>query len=178
MTEEAPQEGSGSQGESEITELATLKQALEEEKERAESNLANWKRAQADFINYKRRSDREKEEISRFANSTLILNLLPIVDDLERALASIPPDVADDSWVDGIRLVGRKLQATLKTQGLSPIVALGEPFDPNLHEAVMQSKGKEGMVITEIQKGYKLHDRIIRPTKVVVGNGEEVTKEA
>jgi molecular chaperone GrpE len=77
------------------------------------------------------------------------------------------------SWVEGIKLVERKLWANLEAQGLSPIKALGEPFDPNLHEAVRQDKGKEGIVIEEVQKGYKLNDRVIRPTMVVVGNGEE-----
>ncbi|GAG77783.1 unnamed protein product, partial [marine sediment metagenome] len=65
------------------------------------------------------------------------------------------------------------LQTTLEAQGLSEIKATGEPFDPHLHEAVRQDKGKEGVVIEEVQKGYKFHDRVIRPTKVVVGNGEE-----
>ena len=77
------------------------------------------------------------------------------------------------SWVDGIRLIEQKLRAGLEAQGLSQLKALGEPFDPNFHEAVMQSKGKEGVVVEELQKGYKLHDRVIRPTRVVVGNGEE-----
>ena len=102
-----------------------------------------------------------------------MLNLLPILDDLERAFTSIPPRLAKLSWVDGIRLIERKLRAILEAQGLSPIKALGEPFDPTLHEAVRQDKGKEGIVVEELQKGYKFHDRVIRPSKVVVGNGEE-----
>jgi len=92
---------------------------------------------------------------------------------LERAITSIPSNLAKLSWVDGIRLIERKLQASLEAQGLSPIKALGEPFDPRLHEAAMHGKGKEGIVIEELQKGYKFHDRVIRPTMVVVGNGEE-----
>ena len=75
--------------------------------------------------------------------------------------------------MDGIRLIWSKLRATLEAQGLSEIKAVGEPFDPHYHEAVREDKGKEGVVIEEVQKGYKFHDRIIRPTKVVVGNGEE-----
>jgi len=102
-----------------------------------------------------------------------MLNLLPILDDLERALASIPPKLANLSWVDGVRRIERKLWASLEAQGLSQIKARGEPFDPKLHEAAMHSKGKEGIVIEELQKGYKLHDRVIRPAMVVVGNGEE-----
>ncbi len=169
-------EESGSQVEPEVAEvedIEVLKQALAEAKAKAEENLAGWQRAQADFINYKRRTEQEKEEISQFANSILILNLLPILDDLERALTSIPPHLAKLSWVDGIRLIERKLQASLEAQGLSQIKALGEPFDPNLHEAARLGKGKEGIVIEELQKGYKLRDRVLRPSKVVVGNGEE-----
>lgn len=157
--------------------IGELEKALAEEKERAESHLANWQRAQADFINYKRRSEQEKEEISKFANSALMLNLLSFLDDLERAFASIPPNLDKLSWVDGIRLIERKLQASLEAQGLSPIKAVGEPFDPHLHEAIRQEKGKEGIVIEEAQKGYKLHDRIIRPSRVVVGNGEADEKK-
>ena len=152
--------------------IGTLKQALAEEKEKAESYLANWQRAQADFVNYKRRSEQEKEEIGRFANSALMLNLLLVLDDLERAFASMPSELAELNWVDGVRLIERKLRASLEVQGLSSIEALSEPFDPHLHEAVRQDKGKEGIVIEEVQKGYKLHDRVIRPSRVVVGNGE------
>lgn len=152
--------------------IETVGQSLVEEKEKAEKYLANWQRAQADFINYKRRTEQEKEELTRFANSALVLNLLPILDDLERALDSIPADTAEFSWVDGIRLIERKFKTTLEAQGLSPIEALGQPFDPHLHEAIRQDKGEEGKVIEEVQKGYKFHDRVIRASKVVVGNGE------
>ncbi len=160
-----------------VENIEALKQALAEEKGKAEGYLANWQRAQADFTNYKRRNEQEKDEIGKFANSLLMLNLLPVLDDLERAFASIPPHLARLTWVDGIRLIERKLQASLEAQGLSAIKALGEPFDPKLHEAAMHGKGKEGIVIEELQRGYKLHDRVIRPAMVVVGNGEEEEKK-
>ncbi|GAG92967.1 unnamed protein product, partial [marine sediment metagenome] len=115
----------------EVEDIEALKQALAEEKKKAEANLANWQRAQADFINYKRRSEQEKEEIGKFANTMLMLNLLPILDDLERAFTSTPPQMAKLTWVDGIRLIERKLRASLEAQGLSQIKALGEPFDPS-----------------------------------------------
>ncbi len=153
-------------------ETKTVEQALAEEKEKAARYLANWQRAEADLINYKRRSQQEREETSLFANSVLILNLLPVLDDLERAFASIPAEVSQLSWLDGIRLIERKLRANLASQGLEPIKALGEPFDPYSHEAIREAKGKPGMVIEEVQKGYKLHNRVIRPSRVVVGNGE------
>ena len=124
-------------------------------------------------MNYRRRAEQEKEEVGRFGNTTIMLSLLPILDDVERALTSIPDDLAKHSWIDGIRLIERKLKANLEAQGLSQIKALGEPFDPNLHEAMMQGKGQEGTVVEEIEKGYKLNNRLIRPSKVVVGSGEE-----
>jgi len=180
MIQREPEESQASEANPEATEVEdveTLKRSLAEEKIKVETNLSGWQRAQADFVNYKRRTEQEKEELSKFANATLILSLLPVLDDLERAFTSIPQHMAKLSWVDGVKLIERKLQAILETQGLSSIKALGEPFDPNLHEAAMHGKGKDGTVIDELQKGYKLHDRVIRPATVVVGNGEEDKEE-
>ena len=174
MTQQDPEPRSASELEAEISEtedIETLRQELAEAKAKAETNLAGWQRAQADFINYKRRSEQEKEETVRFANSLLLSDLLPILDDMERAFASIPPRLAKNDWVNGIRLIERKLKATLEAQGLSHIEALGQPFDPRLHEAVRQSDGEEGIVVQELQKGYQFRDRVIRPSKVAVGNG-------
>mgnify|MGYP001600269145 CR=1 FL=1 len=154
-------------------EIKELQQALAEEKEKAEKNLGNWQRAQADFSNYKRRADQEKEELGKFANSGLILSLLPFLDDLERALGSIPSELAEVSWVDGVKLIERKFLASLERQGISIIKSVGEHFDPRLHEAIKEDTGKEGIIIQEVQRGYKLNDRVLRPSRVVVGNGEE-----
>ena len=153
-------------------EIKELRQALTEEKEKAEKNLANWQRAQADFSNYKRRADQEREELGKFANSGLILSLLPFLDDLELALGSIPPELADVAWVDGVKHIERKFLAGLEKQGVSIIKAVGEHFDPRLHEAIREDAGKDGMIIGEVQRGYKLNDRVLRPSRVVVGNGE------
>jgi molecular chaperone GrpE len=162
----------------EIEDMESLKQALAEEKEKTEEYLANWQRAQADFINYKRRTEQERQDLNRFANANLILSLLPVLDDLNRALNATPPaKSAKHSWLEGIRLVDRKFRAILEAQGLTPIKARGEPFDPNFHEALRQDKGKEGMVIEELQKGYMMHDRLLRPSKVVVGNGSQEDSE-
>jgi len=161
-----------------IEDAEGIKKALAEAEKKTEEYLANWQRAQADFINYKRRNEQERQDFSRFANAELMLSLLPALDDLERALNSVPPaKSAKHSWLEGIRLVERKFKSSLEARGLTPIKALGEPFDPNFHEAVRQDKGKEGIVIEEFQKGYMLGDRVLRPAKVVVGNGEEEEKE-
>jgi molecular chaperone GrpE len=173
MTEES-QTGEVEEDVTEAEDIGSLKKALADERAKAENYLNNWKRAQADFVNYKRRSEQEKEETSKFANSVLILSLLPILDDLERASKSIPPRLTKLPWVEGIKLIERKFQACLEVQGLTPIKAKGKPFDPNLHEAAVRSTGKEGIVVKELQRGYKLRDRVLRPTTVAVGSGQEV----
>jgi molecular chaperone GrpE len=152
--------------------IEALREALREEKARAENNLQNWQRVQADFVNYKRRGEQEKEEMKGFANSVLLCNLLPVLDDLERALASVPLDMAELPWVEGIKLIEQKFNAILEAQGVTRIKAKGKLFDPNLHEAAVSIMGKEGMVVQELKKGYKLCDRIIRPTTVAVGSGD------
>jgi len=161
----------------ETEEAETLEQALADEKKKAEEYLANWQRAQADFINYKRRTEHEKQDFNRFANANLILSLLPTLDDLERALKAVPAKLTNNDWVEGIRMVERKFRTVLEGQGVAPIKALGEPFDPTYHEALRQDNGEEGIVIEEFQKGYMLGDKVLRPAKVVVGNGEEAEKE-
>ena len=172
MISREPGEDLTEEVEPEVEDVETLKQAIAEEKARAETNLAGWQRAQADFTNFKRRTEQEKEEIGKFANAILVVSLLPVLDDLERALDSVSDDIAELGWVDGIRLIERKLRGILEAQGLSPIEAVGEVFDPYLHEAVRQDEGKEGMVVEELHKGYKFNDRVIRPSRVVVGKGE------
>jgi molecular chaperone GrpE len=180
VVEQNPEEILKKENAAEAPELDTvegLRKALAEEKAKAEANLARWQRAQADFINFKRCSEQEKMDLGRWANTNLLLGILPVIDDFERALGTIPEEAANQNWAEGIKLIERKLRSALEKQGLSAITALGEQFDPQFHEAVMCSKGKENIVIQELQKGYKLNDRTIRPSKVVVGNGEEPEEE-
>lgn len=153
--------------------IESVTRALAEEKEKAEKYLANWQRAEADLINFKKRSEQEKAEITKFANAVLVMSLLPILDDFERALDNVSIKLAGFTWVDGIRLIQRKLQAVLESQGLSQIEALGNDFDPAVHEAVLEEEGEEGKVIEELQKGYKFHERVLRPAMVKVGKGKE-----
>lgn len=162
----------GAQEETKAEDTGPVRKALEEEKEKAEKYLANWQRAQADLINYKRRSEQERAETTGFANSTLILSLLPILDDMERALGNLPEELAGSSWVDGVKIIYRKMRAVLESQGLAEIEAEGKDFDPNIHEAVMAVEGDEGKVVGEIRKGYKFREKVIRPTQVKVGKGE------
>jgi molecular chaperone GrpE len=147
--------------------------ALTVAKERAAEYLDRWQRTQADFINYKRRIEQERQEFCSFANADLVRAMLPILDDMDRALAAIPPEYAEHDWVKGVAAVARKFRASLEAQGVKPIEVLGQAFDPHFHEALRQDKGPEGVVIAELQKGYTLNDKLLRCARVVVGSGEE-----
>jgi molecular chaperone GrpE len=148
-----------------------LRAQLEDEREKAKSNYQSWQRTAADFQNYKRRVEDERSETARLASAALIINLLPLLDDLERALKNVDAHLAGLTWVDGIRLIHRKFQAVLDMSGLQEIEADGQAFDPSQHEAVSQGAGPENRVIAVVQKGYRLGDRVIRPAMVVVGDG-------
>ncbi len=159
--------------ESAKTDIASLQSALEEEKVKSLRYLSNWQRAEADFANFKKRTEQERNELVKFAGSSFLCALLPALDDLERALASVPPEITESQWFNGINFIQRKLITTLESQGVSEIKARGESFDPRYHEAVAQCPGDEGKVMEVTQTGYQLHDRVIRPASVIVGNGKE-----
>jgi molecular chaperone GrpE len=152
--------------------IESLKNSLAEQQKKAEEYLASWQRAQADYLNYKRRTEQESRELCQYATMNLIVGLLPVLDDLERALDSVPAELVKVDWINGIRLVDRKLRAIFEAQGLKPIPSVGEPFDPKLHEAIRMEKGKEGIIIQEFQKGYTLNDKLLRPASVIVGGGD------
>jgi molecular chaperone GrpE len=173
LTEDDEVVEGGSEQSEQAEDIETLQQALAEEKEKAERYLANWQRSQADLQNYIKRAEQEQSETVEFANRMLILDLLPILDDFEIALASLPVEVDERNWTKGIKLIYNKLTNFLETQGLSEIKAKGECFDPYFHEAVGQMEGEEGIIIEEIRKGYKFKDKLLRPSMVMVGKGEE-----
>ena len=159
------------------TELAERIEQLERELEEArradEEHRNNWHRSAADFANYKRRTDEERATLSQFANAILIGKLLSVLDDFDRALESVPAEQTHDPWVEGVQLVERKLRNVLESEGVTPIEAVGQPFDPNLHEAVVHEDTTDypdNHVSGELQRGYRLHDRVIRPSLVRVAN--------
>lgn len=154
-------------------ERKSLEEQIAQAKEDAQKYLANWQRAEADFQNYKRRMEQERDETRRFASAALIINILPILDDLERALGSLDARLAGLTWFEGIALIHRKILILLDNAGVSIIEAEGQQFDPRYHEAVMHAEGEEGKVLAEVQRGYKLYDRVLRPAMVVVGEGKE-----
>ncbi len=152
-------------------ELNELRAELEAEKSKAADYLSQWQRTAADFSNFKRRNEQERAEMAKLFNASLVGSLLPVLDNFERALASIPGDLGPHPWVEGISLTEKQLRAALEKEGLSTIQAHGQKFDPNLHEAVANEPSddyEDDTVIEEFQKGYKLHDRVIRPSMVKV----------
>ena len=153
--------------------LEQLKEELNEEKEKAEKFKENWQRAEADFSNYKKRAEQEKSEIGTIACSAVILNLLPVIDDFSRAFASLPAELEGQDWVEGMRLIYRKLENILESQGLCGIECVGKCFDPHFHEAIAHLEGEDGIVLEEAQKGYTFKDRVLRPSHVVVGKGQD-----
>ena len=167
----APEANGGQEDKATQENSASLAEQLAQEKEKAESYLASWQRAAADYQNFKRRVEQERSEVSQLANVSLMINLLPLIDDLERALGNVDAHLAGLTWLDGIRLIHRKFQALLEMYGASEIEADGQQFDPNVHEAVMFGEGDEGKVTSVVQKGYMLGGRVLRPAMVVVGNG-------
>ena len=160
-------------GDGQIGELAALQARVAQLEKEAAEYKDQWLRAAADFKNFKRRTEQERADLIRGASAGLLLKLLPAVDDLERALASVTPDVAATPWYGGFKLIPQKLQTVLESEGVTPINALGQDFDPNLHEAVIYeaAEGQEGKVVGELQRGYKLRDRVLRPSMVKVGQG-------
>jgi molecular chaperone GrpE len=152
--------------------IEALERELAEVRARAEEHLYNWQRSAADFSNFRRRTDEERAVASQFSNALLIGKLLAVLDDFDRALESVPAD-AHDSWIEGVQLVERKLRGVVESEGVTAIPAVGEPFDPNLHEAVAHEETADhpdNHVIGEVQRGYRLHDRVLRPSLVRVAN--------
>lgn len=151
--------------------LEELRTQLLTAEQEASDNRAGWQRTAADFANFKRRTEQDREQTLGLANEALLSKLLAIVDDFDRAIANMPPELRGVGWVDGIVAIDRKLRLLLDSEGLTPIEAVGLPFDPRQHEAVLQeetTKAVEGTVTAELQRGYRLRDRVLRPAMVAV----------
>jgi molecular chaperone GrpE len=159
--------------ESRESQLQALQAELEQAQAQATEYLDGWQRARAEFANYKRRVETEREELRRTSNEVLLLKLLPVVDDFERALQTLPEELADVPWVNGIRMIFRKLQALLESENVTPIQAAGQPFNPLMHEAIIQEETDEypdEHIMEEMQRGYRLGERILRPSRVKVAS--------
>jgi len=151
-----------------------LQQRLQQLEQESASFKDQYMRSAADLRNYKRRVEQERGDLIRNAGANILMKMLPILDDLDLAMAHVPEEVATSQWFNGVKLVQTKLQTVLEGEGVRQIQALGQRFDPNFHEAVMhEDAGPEqaGKVTAELRRGYTLHDRVIRPTMVKVGEG-------
>ena len=142
-------------------------QALIEERDGYKNELL---RTAADFSNYRRRTEQDFSSIRKVANRDLLVQLLDVMDDFGRALAAVPEDQRESGWVSGASMIEKKLQAVLERAGVTPIEALGQPFDPALHEAVASDPAGDDSTVVEVyRQGYRLGDGLLRAAMVKVG---------
>ncbi len=186
QVESAVEEEEGQErSEEQQDELEKLKAELEEAKNQAAEYLDGWQRAQAEFSNYKKRQETERAQMMALANMAVLRKILPVVDDFERALATLPDDLSQLTWCEGVFLIKAKLDAILDSEGVKPMEIEGEKFDPLYHEAVTHEEAsgyEEGQIIGEVQRGYMIGERVLRPALVRVakaptpaeGNGETI----
>ena len=151
-----------------------LRETLTAKTQEADRLQERLLRLHAEFENYKKRMAREKAEFLKFANEGLILQFLPMLDNLERAVAAARAETGSTPLIEGIEMIVRLFRTTLEKVGVKPMEVLGQPFDPGFHQAVAQvesSQGEANLVVEEIQKGYLLEGRVLRPAMVKVSRG-------
>lgn len=150
---------------------SALKEELKSLKAQNKDYYGQLQRQQAEFDNFRKRTQKEKDDLVKYAAERVLTSMLPIVDNFERALAAAKSNSDMESFSRGVEMIFRQMMTILEKEGLRPIEAVGKPFDPNLHEAVLQEDSEEhaeNIVIEELQKGYYLKDKIIRPSMVKV----------
>jgi molecular chaperone GrpE len=155
----------------ETVDVQELQRELDKERERVKDLQDRWQRAAADLANLRRRTEQERGEVEQFASMRLVQEILPVLDNFERAISTIPSNLGMLTWIQGVMLIQRHLEALLEQRGLIPIEAQGQSFNPHYHEAVSE-RDQEGVapgtVIQEYQRGYSMHGRVIRPTLVEI----------
>ena len=154
------------------SEVTTAQEALAAKDEDLQQVREALARARADFANFRRRTQQEQEEQAKFGTALLVAEFLPILDNFERALDTIPRELRFFSWLQGVDLVHQMARNVLEKRGLEPIDTQDKPFDPNYHEAVLregEDDGSDVVVLEELQKGYVMYDRVLRPSLVKVG---------
>ena len=152
-----------------MTTTTDLRAKIEKLEGEAQEATNRYLRLAADFDNYKKRVRQEQAETIDRANTELVGKMLPVVDNFHRVMESAPDEV-DDAWLKGVKLTLQQLDDLLLSMGVSAIEAIGEPFDPTLHEAIghEDSEQPEDTVVSEVRKGYRLNDRVVRPALVRV----------
>ncbi len=151
----------------------SVQKALEIERQRSEDYLAQLKYAKADLENFKKRCDRQLDEVRKYANERIVVELLDVVDELELAIKSARSSESSETLVQGVELTFKKLKKILENEGVAPIECIGETFDPSKHNAIakIEKEGVDGCrIIEEVRKGYTMREKVIRPSivKVVV----------
>jgi molecular chaperone GrpE len=160
-------DGNAANGDDRAAETADIASLIAER----DSFLDELQRSRAEFVNYRRRIEQERAQLLKQANRNLLFQFLPILDDFQRALAAIPEDQRETPWVQGIGLIERKVWSLLERAGVTPLDALGQPFDPAVHEAVEQEPGTKGDTVVGVyQPGYRLGESLLRPAIVKVGD--------
>lgn len=146
-------------------------EALAKAQNERDSYLDQLQRSVAEFANYRRRVEQEREQLRETAAKSLLQQVVPVLDDFHRAIDAIPAEIKDSSWVNGVVNIERKLAGVLERQGVTAFESLGQPFDPALHEAVASDPGSSGSTVVEVyQNGYKLGSTLLRPAMVKVGD--------
>jgi len=151
--------------------VAELQAQVSQTQAQAAEYLDNWRRATAELSNARKRMQREAEEYRAAAAERVLQKLLPVVDDMNRAFANVPTDEADSDWINGFRMIQRKLHGLLEGEGVTAIPAEGQPFDPAVHFAVTHEEAhgfNDGQIIAELARGYRLNDKVLRPSMVRV----------
>ncbi|WP_411347560.1 nucleotide exchange factor GrpE [Paenibacillus sp. WLX2291] len=169
-TETTEQDNTSEAAETPIEEVVSRAE-LERVQAQADDQTQRLLRAQADFDNFRRRTQKEKEDLAKYASAGLITELIPVIDNFERAMATKPDSPELESFSKGVDMIFRQLSDVLKNTGLTPMESVGQPFNPEFHQAVMQVESdehEEGTVVEELQKGYILKDKVIRPAMVKV----------
>jgi molecular chaperone GrpE len=153
---------------------------LQEKVKEAGENYDKYLRVSAEFENFKKRAEKENIETGKFANERLVKDLIPVLDNLDRAIEHGRETENIKTLLEGVEMTYKGFLTVLEKFGVKPIEALGAEFDPNLHEAVMVQQDADqppGRVLTQIQRGYQLHNRLVRPAMVVVSTSPELTAE-
>lgn len=161
------------------TSSSQMEQQLAEEQRKADEYLDLLRHSQADFINYKRRANQEKGEARIVGQVEVLTQLLPVLDDLGRALRSTPSEFNATPWVQGLILVSKRLVATLEQLGVRQIGKPGDPFDPRWHEAITletRNDVPEGTILNVTRPGYALDERVLRPAQVIVSSAPPSTQ--
>jgi len=170
--QEAAESGAATPGGNQ--EVEALRREVDEWRNKADDLMDKYRLSLADFANYRKRQERDREQDALRTRMNILRQFLPVVDDLHRAIKNIPPEYAATDWVKGVSLIESKFQSILRSMGVKPIEAVGQPFDPNYHSALMQEESEQypaGVVSDEFEKGYLIEDQVLRPTLVKVSNG-------